>query len=288
MVAAAHPVPAAGGSDASAHFCVTSGWRSRCTSLVRRWSQWRRGARRRWRLKLRTTLHGDRSSLHRGCGGGSHGSVTLAAWVPRLTPVVLVQDAVHDDKTVAWLLKRTLDERQREKEAEEAEVVKQLEDVLAEAEDKLLVALEEFRVSPSRPSWNSISPALKAAVHWHVAVDKVRKGKREGRRKEEEKEDDGLACSSCSVSGCCLRSTGCGFGGVYALVSSRLVRGFQHDLFLLDSGLESIARVVLVPTAKRDTQFSFSPKKASFVFSFPWLASAFHDDGTSGVLWYFL
>ena len=29
MVAAAHPVPAAGGSDASAHFCVTSGWRSR-------------------------------------------------------------------------------------------------------------------------------------------------------------------------------------------------------------------------------------------------------------------
>ena len=63
----------------------------------------------------------------------------VAAWVPRLTPVVLVQDAVHDDKTLAWLLKRSLDERQREKEeAEEAEVVKQLEDVLAEAEDKLL------------------------------------------------------------------------------------------------------------------------------------------------------
>ena len=75
MAAAAHPVPAAGGSDASAHFCVTSGWRSRCTSqrpsttaLVRRWSQWRRCARRRWRLKLCTTLHGDRSSLHRRCG----------------------------------------------------------------------------------------------------------------------------------------------------------------------------------------------------------------------------
>ena len=77
----------------------------------------------------------------------------VAAWVPRLTPVVLVQDAVHDDKTLAWLLKRTLDERQREKEeAEEAEVVKQLDDVLAEAEAKLLVALEEFRVSPSRRS----------------------------------------------------------------------------------------------------------------------------------------
>ena len=109
----------------------------------------------------------------------------VAAWAPRLTPVVLVQDAVHDDKTLAWLLERALDERQREKEeAEEAEVVKQLEVVLAEAEDKLFVALEEFRVSPSRPSWNSLSPALKAAVHWHVAVDRVRKRKRKGRRKK--------------------------------------------------------------------------------------------------------
>ena len=109
----------------------------------------------------------------------------VAAWVPRLTPVVLVQDAVHDDKSLAWLLKLSLDERQREKEeAEEAEVVKQLEVVLAEAEDKLLVALEEFRDSPSRPSWNSLPPALKAAVHWHVAVRRVRKRKRKGRRKK--------------------------------------------------------------------------------------------------------
>ena len=109
----------------------------------------------------------------------------VAAWVPRLTQVVLVQDAVHDNKSLAWLLKRTLDERQREEdEAEEAEVVKQLEIVLAEAEDKLLVALEEFRDSPSRPSWNSPPPALKAAVHWHVAVHRVRKRKRKGRRKQ--------------------------------------------------------------------------------------------------------
>ena len=109
----------------------------------------------------------------------------VAAWVPRLTPVVVVQDAVHDNETLAWLLQRTLDDRQREKEeAEEAEVVKQLEVVLAEAEDKLLVAVEELRVSPSRPSWNSLSPALQAAVHWHVAVDRVRKRKRKSRKKE--------------------------------------------------------------------------------------------------------
>ena len=61
--------------------------------------------------------------------------------------------------------------------------MKQLEDVLAEAEDKLLVASEEFRVSPSRTSWNSLSPALKAAVHWHVAVDRVRKSRRRKRRR---------------------------------------------------------------------------------------------------------
>ena len=76
----------------------------------------------------------------------------VAAWAPRLSPVVLVQDAVHDDKTLAWLLERTLDERQREKEeAEEAEVVQQLVGALPVAEDKLLVAMEEFRDSPSPP-----------------------------------------------------------------------------------------------------------------------------------------
>ena len=139
--------------------------------------------------------HGDRSSLHRGCGREvfptsgrrSRWQPRSVTWLlgPRLTPVVLVQDAVHDDKTLAWLLERALDERQREKEeAEGAEVVKQLEVVHAEAEDKLFVAMEEFRVCPSRPSGNSLSPALKAAVHWHVAVDRVRKRKRKGRRRK--------------------------------------------------------------------------------------------------------
>ena len=48
----------------------------------------------------------------------------------------------------------------------------------------------------------------------------------------------------------------------------------------LDSGLESIARTVLVPTAQRDKQLSScSLRKASFVFLVPWLAFAFHDDG---------
>ena len=138
---------AAGGSDASARFCGTSGWRSRCTSqrpsttaLVRRWSHWWRG------LKLCTTPYGDRSSLHRGCGRAVFPTQQVAAtvgyvaaWAPRLTPVVLVQDAALDDKTVAWLLERSLAERQREEEeAEEAEVVKKLEDDMALKESRLL------------------------------------------------------------------------------------------------------------------------------------------------------
>ena len=131
-----------------------------------------------------TSPHGDRSSLPWGAARQSFRPRAAAAG-GRLSPVVLVQDAVHDDKTLAWLLERTLDEWQREKEeVEEAEVVQQLEGPLAEAEDKLLVAMEEFRDSPSRPSWNSLSLALKAAVHWHVAVDRVRKRKRKGRRKK--------------------------------------------------------------------------------------------------------
>ena len=36
----------------------------------------------------------------------------VAAGAPRLTPAVLVQDAALDDKTVAWLLERSLAERQ--------------------------------------------------------------------------------------------------------------------------------------------------------------------------------
>ena len=48
-----------------------------------------------------------------------------------------------------------------------------------EAERRLLVALEEFRDSPSRPSWSSCSPVTKAAVLWHVAQIRVEEKMRE-------------------------------------------------------------------------------------------------------------
>ena len=59
----------------------------------------------------------------------------VAAWALRLTPVVLVQDAALHDKTVAWLLERSLAERQREEEeAVEAAVLAELEEKVAVAE----------------------------------------------------------------------------------------------------------------------------------------------------------
>ena len=207
MVAAAHPVPAAGGSDASAHFCVTSGWRSRCTSqrpsttaLVRRWSQWRRGARRRWRLKLCTTPHGDRSSLHRGCGravpraaaaGGSHGRLR-GCRAPRLTPVVLVQDAALDDKTIAWLLERSLAERQREEEeAVEAAVLAELEEKVAVAEGRLLVELQREREDGVPHLSSDVGHALSCGAACRgVVLGQGRVGQEEGEEEEEEEEDE--------------------------------------------------------------------------------------------------
>ena len=55
-----------------------------------------------------------------GMRPGSLSDPGVAAWAPRLTPVVLVQEAALDDKTVAWLLERSLAERQLEEEALEA------------------------------------------------------------------------------------------------------------------------------------------------------------------------
>ena len=63
-----------------------------------------------------------------------------------------------------------------------------------------------------------------------------------------------------------------GFGGVYALVSIVWFAAFYmacavHLVFLLDSCLESIARVDLVPRVFRDTlPSSHRPWKASLVF----------------------
>ena len=88
-----------------------------------------------------------------------------------------------DDKTVAWLLERSLTERQREEEAEEEEGVKRLEDEVALLEGRLLELLEKDRaegVRVTRHTWAALSRVEQAAVLWFLARDKVtqRKEKR--------------------------------------------------------------------------------------------------------------
>ena len=114
---------------------------------------------------------------------GPQAAVTVgyvAADVPRLTPVVMEQGPAHDDSTSAWLLARSLEERQQyEEEVRHGLEVERLQVEQLDAERRLLVALEEFRDSPSRPSWSSCSPLTKAAVRWYAAHIRVEKKMRE-------------------------------------------------------------------------------------------------------------
>ena len=132
--AAAQAVPAAGVSDASAHFRATSGWWSRCTSrktsttaMIRRWSQWRRGARRRRRSTRRTSAYGHRWLRLWGCrrvvslppGPPQLVAATVryvaAGTLPLVVVLVAAQDGL-DDATVQFLLLQTLLERAAEEE----------------------------------------------------------------------------------------------------------------------------------------------------------------------------
>ena len=94
-----------------------------------------------------------------------------------MPPVVLGQEASHDDSTVAWLLARSL------AKAREEEEVKQVEEKVAEAESCLLQELAQFRDDASRPrlyeAW--------AAVHWHAARIRVTKRKEKGRKKRKKR-----------------------------------------------------------------------------------------------------
>ena len=95
-----------------------------------------------------TTHHGDRSHL----SGRRGQSSCLNLWgrrglewaacpcsrVPHLTPVVMVQEAAHDDATISFLLEHILAEKQYEEE------VKVLEVQLATREQRLIRLVEEL------------------------------------------------------------------------------------------------------------------------------------------------
>ena len=155
------------------------------------------------RMKLCTTPYGGQEQPPPGMRPGSLsdpgppqqvaatvGYVTVGA--PRLTPVVLVQDAALDDKTVAWLLECSLAERQREEEeAVEAAVLADLEVKVAVAEGRLLVELQREREDGtriSRQTWATLFRVEQLAVEWYLAKDvlvkrRVKKKKKEKRRR---------------------------------------------------------------------------------------------------------
>ena len=112
----------------------------------------------------------------------------VAAGAPRLTPVVLVQDAALDDKTVAWLLERSLAEQQREEEeAVEAAVLAELEEKVAVAEGRLLVELQRERAGGSRISRQTCATLSRVE---QLAVELRTCWSRGGEEEEEEEEEE--------------------------------------------------------------------------------------------------
>ena len=88
---------------------------------------------------------GDRRDVLQGCGRVLLWTrADMAAGVPSLSPVVMVQEAAHDDATIAFLLSQSLLAQQRaEEEAREAQEV--VEADLASKEQRLLEELERHR-----------------------------------------------------------------------------------------------------------------------------------------------
>ena len=107
-------------------------------------------------------------------GAGQQAAVTVgyvAAGIPCLTPVVIGQEAAQDDSTVAWLLARSLAERQREeKESKEAAELDQLEERLREVALELIREVERVR----RPGDTThLTQLLKRTVSWYTATRTV-------------------------------------------------------------------------------------------------------------------
>ena len=82
-----------------------------------------------------------------------------------------------DSSALAFLAARAVQVR----EEEEAEELRQLDEVLATAEDRLVEALDPLRHDESRPRWSSLSPVEQAACHWYAAG--LRREKRKRRKK---------------------------------------------------------------------------------------------------------
>ena len=105
------------------------------------------------------------------------------AGVPSLASPALAGAAgeVVDSSALAFLAARAVQVR----EEEEAEELRQLDEVLATAEDRLVEAFDPLRHDESRPRWSSLSPVEQAACHWYAAW--LRREKRKRRKKRRKK-----------------------------------------------------------------------------------------------------
>ena len=100
----------------------------------------------------------------------------------------MVQEAAHDDATIAFLLSQTLMAQQRaEEEAKEVEV---LEADLGSKEQRLLEEIERLRTSADRGARGSHVEV--AAAWWLKAKLAWRKRQRKKKEEEEEAEEEAL------------------------------------------------------------------------------------------------
>ena len=131
---------------------------------------------------LNTPLPGTRLAPLPEVGGPHRRPVALlspGAGVPSLASPALAGAAgeVVDSSALAFLADRAV---QITKE-EEAEELRQLDEVLATAEVRLVEALDPLRHDETRPRWSSLSPVEQAACHWYAAW--LRREKRKRRKK---------------------------------------------------------------------------------------------------------
>ena len=115
------------------------------------------------------------------------------AGVPSLALPALAGAAgeVVDSSALAFLAARAVQVR----EEEEAEELRQLDELLATAEDQLVEALDPLRHDETRPRWESLSSVEHAACHWYAAWLRREKRKRRKRRRRTRRFTSATVCT---------------------------------------------------------------------------------------------
>ena len=127
-------------------------------------------------------LQGMRPERLPGALGPQEGlerAVCPCSRVPRLTPVVVQQDAAHDDKTVAWLLERSLAERQRRELVE----VRRLEEVVVTRMQRLEAEVMQY----AGRDRSRVSDLEKAAVTLVVHSDALNERRKRRMKRSKKK-----------------------------------------------------------------------------------------------------